>query len=355
MTSVIISRVSERRRGLVFLLWGKTAQSRARLIDEDRHCVLRAAHPSPLSALRGFFGCRHFSRANAYLASNGHPPIEWALPPLPPAAPDPTAPAPTHPSPSNPVGAAARPSPAGVPPRWREQLGAIEQARAGRDAPVDFLGCHTLGRAADGDEAYRFQTVLALILAARSSDVAVADAMQRLRLLVADDGPVCLETVEVLDETLLMAALTGGPVAIAYPPSKARYILGTCAVLRHKHHGRVPAALDELQKLPGVGPKAAHLVLQAVWGRAEGIAVDTHALRICNRLGWTGPSGPVKSAEAARRRVQAWLPRQLWAELNPLLVGFGQQRCFVVEPRCGDCPLMLGGLCAGVSRTEGPT
>jgi endonuclease-3 len=350
---MIVSRLAERRRGLVFLLWGKMAQSRARLVDKGAHCVLRAAHPSPLSAQRGFFGCRHFSRCNAYLSSHGKPPIEWALPPLFPAARDPTAPEPAPTSPSKPAGAAVRRSSTDAPPRWREQLDAIEQARAGRDAPVDFLGCHTLGRAADGDEACRFQTLVALILAARSSDVAVADAMQRLRLLVAHDGPVCLETVEALDQTLLLAALSGYPVAVAFPPSKARYILGTCAALRHTHDGRVPRELDELRQLPGVGPKAAHLAQLAMWGKAEGIAVDSHVLRICNRLGWTGPSGPVKSAETARRRVEAWLPRQRWAELNPLLVGFGQQRCSEVEPRCGDCSLMLGELCAGVSRTWG--
>ncbi len=65
---------------VVFMLWGSYAQRKGAVIDEQRHCVLRAPHPSPLSAHRGFFGCRHFSRANDYLAARGRSPIDWALP-----------------------------------------------------------------------------------------------------------------------------------------------------------------------------------------------------------------------------------------------------------------------------------
>ena len=69
--------LNERRDHLVFLLWGAAAQQKAALIDPERHLVLTAAHPSPRSADRGFFGCRHFSRANAYLRAHGIPEIEW--------------------------------------------------------------------------------------------------------------------------------------------------------------------------------------------------------------------------------------------------------------------------------------
>jgi uracil-DNA glycosylase len=61
------------------MLWGKFAQEKQVLIDETKHLVLKAAHPSPLSAYSGFFGCRHFSRANEYLVRNGVDPINWAL------------------------------------------------------------------------------------------------------------------------------------------------------------------------------------------------------------------------------------------------------------------------------------
>lgn len=77
-TDAAIAALAQRREGLVFLLWGAFAQKKAEIIrDLTRHCVLQAPHPSPLSASRGFFGCGHFSRANAYLASKGASPIDW--------------------------------------------------------------------------------------------------------------------------------------------------------------------------------------------------------------------------------------------------------------------------------------
>ena len=76
-SDTVIRRLNERRDHLVFLLWGAAAQQKAALIDPERHLVLTAAHPSPRSADRGFFGCRHFSRANAYLRAHGIPEIEW--------------------------------------------------------------------------------------------------------------------------------------------------------------------------------------------------------------------------------------------------------------------------------------
>ena len=76
-TDVIVRRLSEQRSGLVFMLWGSYAHKKGAVVDASRHQVFRAPHPSPLSAHRGFFGCRHFSQANAYLQSQGHAPIDW--------------------------------------------------------------------------------------------------------------------------------------------------------------------------------------------------------------------------------------------------------------------------------------
>ena len=78
-TDAAIRALSEKRQGLVFLLWGSYAISKAQFIDRNRHLVLTAPHPSPLSAYRGFFGCRHFSQCNAYLVQQGLPPIDWAM------------------------------------------------------------------------------------------------------------------------------------------------------------------------------------------------------------------------------------------------------------------------------------
>ena len=78
-TDRVIAELSTRRAGLVFLLWGRYAQQKGAVIDTSRHHVLTAAHPSPYSASNGFFGCRHFSRANALLESSGETGVEWRL------------------------------------------------------------------------------------------------------------------------------------------------------------------------------------------------------------------------------------------------------------------------------------
>lgn len=79
-TDHIIDALSREREGLVFMLWGAYAQAKGKLIDTRRHCVLRAPHPSPLSAHRGFIGCGHFSAANRWLAGRDATPIDWSLP-----------------------------------------------------------------------------------------------------------------------------------------------------------------------------------------------------------------------------------------------------------------------------------
>lgn len=78
-TDNVIRIVSERREHVVFILWGANARSKKPLIDARRHLVLECAHPSPLSAYNGFFGCGHFKKANAYLIAHGEAPIDWQL------------------------------------------------------------------------------------------------------------------------------------------------------------------------------------------------------------------------------------------------------------------------------------
>jgi uracil-DNA glycosylase len=81
-TDAVLRAVNTQSSRVVFLLWGSYAQRKAELIDGNRHTIFKAPHPSPLSASRGFFGCRHFSKANAALQSAGEPTIDWQLPDL---------------------------------------------------------------------------------------------------------------------------------------------------------------------------------------------------------------------------------------------------------------------------------
>ncbi|HXL56251.1 MAG TPA: uracil-DNA glycosylase [Chitinophagaceae bacterium] len=78
-TDAVIKIISSQKRNVVFLLWGRFAQEKQLLIDETRHHVLKAAHPSPFSADKGFFGCRHFSKTNNFLMKDGLDPIDWNL------------------------------------------------------------------------------------------------------------------------------------------------------------------------------------------------------------------------------------------------------------------------------------
>ena len=79
-TDAIIAQVNNKTDPVVFMLWGAYAHKKAAYVDSSRHLVLKAAHPSPLSAYNGFLGCKHFSQCNAFLVSNGFPPIDWKLP-----------------------------------------------------------------------------------------------------------------------------------------------------------------------------------------------------------------------------------------------------------------------------------
>lgn len=78
-TNSVIEKVSKLKEHVVFILWGKFAQEKQPLIDETKHLILKSAHPSPFSADKGFFGCRHFSKTNEWLMKNGIDPIDWKL------------------------------------------------------------------------------------------------------------------------------------------------------------------------------------------------------------------------------------------------------------------------------------
>ena len=79
-TDAVVQLLNEEREGLVFMLWGNYAKKKGAVINRNKHLVLNAPHPSPLSAHQGFLGCRHFSQANDYLKQHGEPPIDWSVP-----------------------------------------------------------------------------------------------------------------------------------------------------------------------------------------------------------------------------------------------------------------------------------
>ncbi|MDO7905315.1 uracil-DNA glycosylase [Paenibacillus sp. JX-17] len=81
-TDAVIAKLNEREKPVVFMLWGSPAQRKGSFIDEDKHLVLKSAHPSPLAAHRGYFGSRPFSKCNAFLEEHGMKPVDWVIPPI---------------------------------------------------------------------------------------------------------------------------------------------------------------------------------------------------------------------------------------------------------------------------------
>lgn len=117
--------------------------------------------------------------------------------------------------------------------------------------------------------------------------------------------------------------------------NKAKFLKQTSQILVDKYNSDIPNTVNELVKLPGVGPKMAHLCMNVAWGVVSGIGVDTHVHRITNRLKWTRK--PTKDPEKTRIALEEWLPFELWDEINLILVGFGQTICTPVSPKCDKC------------------
>ena len=115
--------------------------------------------------------------------------------------------------------------------------------------------------------------------------------------------------------------------------SKAKSLIGMATALVDRHGGDVPAEMDSLVVLPGVGRKTANVVLGNAFGRNEGIVVDTHVTRLSNRLGLTAEVDPVK----IERALIPLFPRERWTMLSHLLIEHGRQICDARTPRCSSC------------------
>ncbi|XP_025130384.3 endonuclease III-like protein 1 isoform X4 [Bubalus bubalis] len=225
-------------------------------------------------------------------------------------------------------------APSWQPQDWRQQLDNIRTMRSAKDAPVDQLGAEHCFDPSASPKVRRYQVLLSLMLSSQTKDQVTAGAMQRLRA-----RGLTVDSILQTDDSTLGALIY--PVGFwrgsrpAIFQSKVKYIKQTSAILQQRYDGDIPASVAELVALPGVGPKMAHLAMAVAWGTVSGIAVDTHVHRIANRLRWTKKA--TKSPEETRRALEEWLPRELWSEINGLLVGFGQQTCLPVHPRCQAC------------------
>jgi Predicted EndoIII-related endonuclease len=189
-----------------------------------------------------------------------------------------------------------------------------------------------------GEEEARnpFRILIATILSLRTKDTMTAVVAPRL--FAAADTP---EKMLALSEDEIAALI----YPVGFYRNKARTIRTICQILIDQYGGVVPANLDALLALPGVGRKTANLVLTAGFD-LPGICVDTHVHRICNRWGYVQTRTP----EETEMRLREILPQEYWKEINGLLVTLGQNICHPISPRCSVCP--LAHLCAriGVER-----
>lgn len=181
-----------------------------------------------------------------------------------------------------------------------------------------------------------FRILVATILSLRTKDTLTAVVAPRL-FAVADTP----ESTLALGEERLAELI----YPVGFYRTKARSIIEVCRILLDRYAGAVPADLDALLQLPGVGRKTANLVITAGYG-LPGICVDIHVHRITNRWGYVA----TKSPEATEMALREYLPAQYWIPINNLLVTLGQNICHPTSPRCSACPVAEHCARVGVTR-----
>jgi endonuclease-3 len=189
---------------------------------------------------------------------------------------------------------------------------------------IDDLDLPAVEKIAENSREDPFEVLIATMLSAQTRDAVTAAASARL--------------FRVARTPRAMAKLTERQIIkLIYPVSfyrhKATHVKQTCKILVDTFKGRVPATMDELLTLPGVGRKTANLVLILSFRSLENICVDTHVHRISNRLGWVNTRTP----DETERALYANTARRWWPYVNLYLVTWGQNVCRPIYPRCGMC------------------
>lgn len=170
-----------------------------------------------------------------------------------------------------------------------------------------------------------FKILISTILSARTRDANTRQATERLFAKYKTPKSIAEADVEILEDLVRVAG---------FYKVKAARIKEVSRVLLNEYNGDVPENFEDLVSLPGVGAKTANCVLVYAY-KIPAIPVDVHLHRISNRLGWVQTTTPEKTEEA----LKDFLPKNLWLNLNRLLVRFGQQICLPIRPKCNSCPI----------------
>ncbi|TMA62352.1 MAG: endonuclease III [Deltaproteobacteria bacterium] len=170
-----------------------------------------------------------------------------------------------------------------------------------------------------------FSILVSCLLSLRTRDETTGPASRRLFRLARTPAALLRLSPRTIERAIY---------PVGFYRTKARTLRALARLLLERHRGGVPADLDALLALPGVGRKTANLVLTDAFG-LPGICVDTHVHRITNRWGYVATRTPAATEMALREK----LPRREWRGLNTLLVAFGQTICRPMSPHCSICPL----------------
>jgi len=172
-----------------------------------------------------------------------------------------------------------------------------------------------------------FTVLISCILSLRTQDKTTNAASERLFAIANTPKNMLAAPVRVIEKAIY---------PVSFYRVKSRTIHAICEQLLTRFGGEVPAKLEELLELPGVGRKTANIVVTLDFGKA-GIAVDTHVHRISNRLGYVRTKSPDDTEMALRKK----LPRRYWLIYNDLLVAYGQNLCKPISPFCSRCKISV--------------
>ena len=191
---------------------------------------------------------------------------------------------------------------------------------------IDNLDLPAVEKIAQESQEDPFEVLISTMLSAQTRDPVTAAASARL-FGVARTPRTMAKLTELQIEKLIYP--------VSFYRNKAAHVKETCRILVGRFRGRVPATMEELLMLPGVGRKTANLVLILSFKSLKNICVDTHVHRISNRLGWVRTRTPEETEHALYKRTRA----RWWPYINLYLVTWGQNVCRPIYPRCGVCAI----------------
>jgi endonuclease-3 len=191
---------------------------------------------------------------------------------------------------------------------------------------IDGMALPAIEKISGEHAAEPFRILISTLLSARTQDRTTDEASSRLFRAAPTAAALAALGVRRIEQLIY---------PVGFYRLKARFVKATSEAIVSRFGGRVPATLDELVTLPGVGRKTANLVLIVAFGDPDRICVDTHVHRIANRLGWVRTVQPEETEKALYEVV----PRRWWPLVNRHLVTWGQNVCRPIGPRCPACAL----------------